>query len=437
MSEPPLPEVLTVAGPRARRGRVRVPGDKALSHRALLLAALADGASEVRELPDGDDVAATLDTLQVLGLAVAYDDAGCARLESHGAESLREPGTVLDCRNSGTTMRMLLGVLAGRPFRCVLTGDASLSTRPMRRVVAPLRAMGATVDGRDDGEYPPLTIHGGALVGADIELEVPSAQVKSAILLAGLQARGVTRVTEPRPSRDHTERMLTALGVPVTRVNARTVELRAGAPAPFEFDVPGDPSSAAFLLVAAIVVPGSDVVVEDVALNPARIGFVRVLERMGASIEVHARDERLGEPVGDLVARSSTLVGTVVEGDEIPTLIDEIPILAVAAAFANGTTEFRDAGELRVKESDRIAALAAELPNFGVEVTEREDALAVTGASPHAGNAQSHGDHRIAMALAVLAGAVEGSSRIGGWPAVASSYPGFAVALARLGGQAE
>jgi 3-phosphoshikimate 1-carboxyvinyltransferase len=297
--------------------------------------------------------------------------------------------------------------------------------------------MGAHLDGRMGGTRPPLVVRGGELTGCEHRLEVASAQVKTAIVLAGLQAGGTTEVTEPAPSRDHTERMLAALGAPVQRVDERAVRVTAGAPSPFEFDVPGDPSSAAFWVVAATITPGSELVVEGVALNPTRIGFVDVLVRMGARIELVATAERLGEPVGELRVTSAPLHGTTVEGAEIPWVIDEIPVLAVAAACAEGITEFRDAAELRVKESDRIATVSELLDSLGVGVEHGTDRLVVRGGRLHAGTVDSHGDHRIAMAGAVAATATEGATRVRGWRSVATSYPEFGDHLALLTGGTE
>jgi 3-phosphoshikimate 1-carboxyvinyltransferase len=279
-------------------------------------------------------------------------------------------------------------------------------------------------------------MRGGALAGTTQSLAVASAQVKTAIVLAGLQAEGITRVTEPAPSRDHTERMLAALDAPVRRIDERAVEVTRGAPRPFELTVPGDPSSAAFWVVAATVTPGSEVTVEDVCLNPTRIGFVDVLCRMGAEITVEHRGEVLGEPVGSLHVTAAPLHATVVEGAEIPWVIDEIPALAVAAAFAEGVTEIRDAAELRVKESDRIATITAMLAAFGVASEAVVDGLVVRGGRPVAGRVESHGDHRIAMAAAVAAGAIEGETTIGDWRSTATSYPEFSADLALLTGGA-
>jgi 3-phosphoshikimate 1-carboxyvinyltransferase len=430
-----VPTDLVLSGPHPLRGRLRVPGDKGMSHRALLFAAMADGRSHVRGLAGGDDVSRTRGALAQLGVSSTV--AGSAvTVAGHRVTGFTEPMGILDCGNSGTTIRLLSGLLAGRPFLSVLTGDDSLVRRPMARVVAPLRAMGARVDGRADGTLPPLTVRGGGLIGTSHSLTVASAQVKTALLLAGLQADGTTEISEPAPSRDHTERMLAALGAPIIRVDERAVRVTAGAPQPFDFDVPGDPSSAAFWVVAATITPGSELVVEDVALNPARIAFVDVLVRMGAAIEMVTTGERLGEPVGELRVRSAPLHGTTVEGVTIPWVIDEIPALAVAAAFADGVTEFRDAGELRVKESDRIATVGELLTRLGVGVESGADHLVVRGGKPAPAALDSHGDHRVAMAGAVAANALEGEMVVRGWRTVASSYPEFTEDLATLTGGA-
>jgi len=430
-----VPRDLTIDGPHALRGRLRVPGDKGMSHRALLFAALADGRTRVMGLAGGDDVFRTRRALAQLGVTSTI--AGSAMtIDGRGVDALTEAVDVIDCGNSGTTIRLLAGVLAGRPFLSVLTGDDSLRQRPMARVAQPLRAMGAFVDGRADGGLPPLAIRGGPLTGRHHSLAVASAQVKTALLLAGLQADGTTEITEPAPSRDHTERMLAALGAPITRVDERAVRVTAGAPDAFEFSVPGDPSSAAFWVVAATITPGSELVIEDVALNPSRVAFVDVLVRMGAAIEVEATGERLGEPVGELRVRAAPLQGTIVGGAEIPWVIDEIPALAVAAAFADGVTEFRDAGELRVKESDRIATVGDLVTRLGVAVESGADHLVVRGGRPVCGALDSHGDHRVAMAGAVAANALEGECSVRNWRAVTTSYPEFTQDLATLTGRA-
>jgi 3-phosphoshikimate 1-carboxyvinyltransferase len=421
---------VTIAGPRPLRGTVRVPGDKGISHRALLSAALASGRSSIRGLADGDDVRRTRRALELLAVRVKDSDPSSVTVVGAEADGLREPGAVIDCANSGTTMRTLAGLLSGRPFLSVLSGDASLQARPMARVVRPLRALGARIDGRADGELAPLVIRGGGLTGRRIELEVVSAQVKTAVILAGLQAEGATEVVEPAPSRDHSERMLRALEAPVTVVDEHTIRVEPGAPKPFELDVPGDPSSAALFAVAACITPGSSVVVDDVCLNPRRLGYVDVLRRMGARVEAEPTGERLGEPVGRLVVEASPLVATTIVPDE--GMIDEIPVLAVAAAFADGVTEVRGIAELRVKESDRINTIQQELAQMGVGVEAKADALVIRGGEPRPAMFKSHGDHRIALAAAVAANAMPGESTVRGWQSVAVSYPRFADDLGGL-----
>ena len=425
-----LPTELILTGPSPLRGRLRLPGDKGISHRALLFAAFAEGPSRLVGLADGDDVHRTRRALEHLGVRARPGPEGVV---VHGAGArLREPDRVIECENSGTTIRMLAGLLAAQPFLTVLTGDASLSTRPMGRVVEPLRAMGAQIDGRDGGTRAPLSIRGGPLRGTRCELAAASGQVKTALALAGLQADGTTEVVEPRPSRDHTERMLGALGAPIEQVDDRTLRIRRGPVVAFELDVPGDPSSAAFFAVAATITPGSSIVLEHVSLNPGRLGFVDVLRRMGADLEVRPTAEQLGEPVGDLAVRAAPLAATTIVPEE--AWIDELPALAVAAAFAEGVTDIRDAAELRVKESDRIGTLEQELAQLGVAVESRADGLTIRGGRPRAALLKSHGDHRIAMAAAVAAVACGGDTTIRGWRAVTSSYPGFAADLAHLTG---
>ncbi len=402
-----------------------------MSHRALLFAALADGASTLYGLAPGDDVARTVAALRALGVDIDVDSSeGAVRVAGRGVASLRAPGDAIDCGNSGTTMRMLAGLLAGRPFRSVLTGDESLRGRPMMRVVAPLRELGATITGPDDGAHAPLEITGGHLRGARVELGVASGQVKTALVLAGLQAEGTTEIVEPAPSRDHTERMLAALGAPVSKADDRTVQVGPGAPDAFTATLPGDPSSAAFLVVAAAVTPGSDLVMEQVLVNPGRVGFVAALRAMGAAVDVQVTGEEIGEPTGEITARATPLRGAVIDCDE--PMIDEIPALAVAASFASGTTEFRGVGELRVKESDRLATVTELVTRIGATAEVHDDVLLVHGGSPHAATLQSHGDHRIALAAAIVANAVPGSSTVEGWSAVDVSYPGFVDDLERL-----
>ncbi|MBA3268255.1 MAG: 3-phosphoshikimate 1-carboxyvinyltransferase [Acidimicrobiia bacterium] len=416
---------LRVTGGRPLRGRIRVPGDKSISHRALLLAARAEGTSVVRGLSDGDDVCRTRSAIEALGAGVDGE-----RIEG-GSGRLGEPDKVLDVGNSGTGIRLLAGFCAGFDWLTVVAGDASVARRPMDRVVEPLRTMGATVDGRQGGRYPPLVVRGGGLAGIDYTLPVASAQVKTAVLLAGLGAEGDTVVREPVPTRAHTEEMLALCGADIEVIGdgaERVVRLRASTLQPFDLDVPGDPSQAAFWVVAACITPGSDLVVDQVYLGPGRAGFLDVLRRMGADVEQTGPD--------GVRARYGPMHGTEVGGVEVPGLIDEIPVLAVAAAVADGPTLFGGAAELRVKESDRIATVAEGLRAFGAAVETRADGLIVGGNSTLvAGRATAEGDHRVAMAMAVAAMAADGESVVEGWESVATSYPAFKADMASLGGE--
>ena len=414
----------TIVGGTPLRGTVRVPGDKSISHRALLLGALAEGTSTVRNLSTGDDVARSRAAVEAMGAHVERD--GNRERISGGASVLREPDRVLDVGNSGTSIRLLAGMCARLPWLTVLEGDASIAQRPMDRVAEPLRRMGAFVDGRGDGRYPPLVVRGGRLRGIEYDVPMASAQVKSAVLLAGLGAAGETVVREISPTRAHTEEMLAACGADIA-VDGLEVRLRPSELKPFELDVPGDPSQAAFWVVAACTVSGSDVTVEGVYLGAARTGFLDALRRMGADIEVD-------EVAGTVRARSSELRAADVSGAEIPGL-DEIPVLAVAAARAKGTTTFTGIDELVIKESNRLATISSELAALGGRVEGGGDRLVVHGPSAMRGGAlRSHGDHRIAMAMAVAALAADGETTIDGWDAVATSYPEFGRHLERLRG---
>ena len=408
-------------------GRVRVPGDKSISHRALLVAALAAGSSRIEGLNTGRDVGATVTAVRALGAGCRLAEGGTqAEVEGCGYSGLNEPEDVIDAGNSGTTMRLVAGVCSTITGVTVLTGDASLRRRPMARIARPLRRMGATIDGRRGGELPPLIVRGGSLQGCALETEVASAQVKSALLLAALSAQGITSVTEPRLSRDHTERMLQAAGVELER-SQNTVTVAGGqSPAPLELRIPGDISSAIFLLVAATLIPGSDLTILDVGLNPTRSGALEVLRRMGARLDVEVLREECGEPVGSVRARASSLEGVAIRGEEIPSLIDEIPALAIAAAHAEGETNVTGASELRVKESDRIAALVAGLGALGARARALPDGMVVEGpASWSGGDIDEHGDHRIALAFA-LAGLTSGKPvRMKRSEAVNTSFPEF------------
>ncbi len=420
------------AGPL--RGEVTVPGDKSITHRALLLGALAEGTTEILRPLDGEDCRATARAVSALGIAVdAPPGAPLWRVHGKGLRGLTEPQDVLDCGNSGTSMRLLAGVLAGQSFLGILTGDGSLRQRPMRRVVEPLARMGAQCWGRREGAYPPLAIRGGPLRGIDAVLPVASAQVKSALLLAGLWARERVTVTEPAPSRDHTERMFEVFGARLEREGTRVGLAPGQVLRAAQIVVPGDLSSAAFLIVAALVTPGSEIVIRGVGLNPTRTGILDALQSMGADITVLARGAAGGEPVGDLRVRSARLHGARIDGPAIPRLIDEIPALALAAACAEGTTRIADAAELRAKEVDRIAALAGELGRLGARVREEPDGLTIEGGGPLAGGpCQSRGDHRMAMVLAVAGLVAAGETTVHDTACIETSCPGFAGRLAAL-----
>lgn len=423
----PEPSTRTVRPARALRGELRVPGDKSISHRALILNAIAEGEATISNLGPGADCLSTLRCLQALGITIErLEEGGSFRVVGAGLNGLREPEDVLDAGNSGTAMRLLVGLLAGQPFLSILTGDGSLRSRPMRRVIEPLRRMGAQLWARRDDSLPPVVVRGGELRGIDYTLPVASAQLKSALLLAGLCARGPMVVREPQPSRDHTERMLVAQGVDLA-VGGGVITLMPGRPlAPLNIQVPGDISSAAFWLVAAAIHPDAEILVREVGVNPGRTGVLEVLRAMGADLEVIPREERAGEPVADLVGRSSRLRGVEVGGDLVPRLIDEIPVLAVAAAFAEGETRFSDAGELRVKETDRIRAMAVELDRLGADVHELPEGLVVRGGNSLRGaRCLSYGDHRMAMAMAVAGLVAAGETSIEGAEAAEVSYPSF------------
>ena len=419
--------ILTPSG--ALRGTLTVPGDKSISHRSLMLNGLAAGRARVRGLLDSADVRSTARCMAAMGVEITED--GPDVLVTGRDLDLCEPADVLDCGNSGTTMRLLAGILAGQPMLAVLTGDGSLRRRPMARVSVPLRKMGAQIDGRQGGALAPLVIRGGSLTNQHFAPAHASAQVKTALLLAGLRGEGMQTIAEPGPSRDHTERMLEAMGAVLQR-EGLTVSLTGGQRlSACDVDVPGDISSAAFFLVAASILPGSEVCLKNVGLNPTRSGILDVLHRMGADITVENAAEVCGEPVGDLVVRSAALSGTTIGGAEIPRLIDELPVIAVAAAAASGQTTVSGAAELRVKESDRIATTAAMLTSFGVRIEERPDGFVVEGGARFSpGAVHPHGDHRIAMAGAVAALVAGGTLHDPGCMSV--SFPSFLTDLAGL-----
>ena len=438
----PVDRVRVHPGPLA--GQVVVPGDKSLSHRALLLGAMVGTPVAVTGVATSGDAQSTARCLEVLGARVELAPDGDGNLSGTVAGSLREATDVLDCGNAGTGMRLLAGVVAGIPGLAVLTGDASLRRRPMGRVAEPLRAMGASVDGRDDGRLPPLVVRGGDLRGTTWDSPVASAQVKSCLLLAGLRADGPTTVRSPGPSRDHTERLLAHLGVDVRTErggdgHGEVVTVHPGTPVGDRIDVSGDPSSAAFWLVAGALA-GMAVRLPGVCVNPGRTGMVDVLRDLGADLALADPREVCGEPVADLELAAGRLDGrAVVAGDAVVAAIDELPVLAVAAALSTGGMDVRDAGELRVKESDRIDGIAAAFDALGLAIETRPDGFTVPGGQHPTGGGRvdAHGDHRIAMSAAVGATVADAPVDIAGFAAVPTSYPAFLDHLVALGGRVE
>jgi 3-phosphoshikimate 1-carboxyvinyltransferase len=419
-----------VAGGGRLVGRLRVPGDKSISHRSMMLGALAEGVTRVSGFLEGADALSTMNVFRAMGVTIEGPQAGRVTVHGVGLHGLRAPSGDLDCGNAGTAMRLLMGLLAGQRFGSVLIGDESLSRRPMRRVAEPLSRMGARIETSPSGTPPVRILPAVRLQGIDYTMPVASAQVKSAVLLAGLYAEGETAVTEPAPTRDHTERMLAGFGVAVQREGAR-VALRGGqALRATTLDVPADISSAAFFLVGASIAPGSDLVLEHVGMNPTRTGIVDILRLMGADITVLAPREVGGEPVADLRVRSATLRGIAVPPELVPLAIDEFPALFVAAACAEGRTVVTGAEELRVKESDRIAAMADGLAAVGMPVQPTPDGMIIDGrggeALPFAGGVvESLGDHRIAMSMAIAALRSRMPVRVRDTANVATSFPGF------------
>ncbi|MCG8690014.1 MAG: 3-phosphoshikimate 1-carboxyvinyltransferase [Minwuiales bacterium] len=438
--KPLRPGSLTSRPTNGLAGTVRVPGDKSISHRALILATLAVGESTVSGLLEGDDVLCTAEALRQLGAEIERGDGGVWRVAGVGVGGLREAGDVLDCGNSGTGVRLLMGLVAGHPITTFLTGDESLRGRPMNRVATPLRDIGARIVGREGGRLPLAVCGAAAPMPIEYRLPVASAQVKSAVLLAGLTAPGETRVIEPRPTRDHTERMLRHFGaaVAVDDNGERTVSL-VGQPElqARHVEVPGDPSSAAFPIVAAAIGAESDLTVEAVGVNVLRAGLFDCLKEMGAAISLSGTRELNGEPIADIAVRPAALRGIAVPPERAPSMIDEYPILCAAAAFAEGPTEMRGIGEMRVKESDRIAAMAAGLTACGVEVEEFEDGLVVhgRGGEPPAGGAlvATEMDHRIAMSFLALGTATKQPVTVDSGDMIATSFPGFVDLMNRLG----
>ena len=433
---PADPSIRTISRPSALNGELSVPGDKSISHRSLILNAMARGTARVSGLSNGEDVVSTMECLRGLGVEITEGTHPGEYTVVGIGPVLGEPTDILDAGNSGTSMRLLSGLLAAQPFMSVLTGDASLRTRPMRRIVEPLQRMGAQVMARQDGTLAPLVIRGGSLRGIEYDLPVASAQVKSCILLAGLSADGDTVIHQPALSRDHTERMVTAMGAAVEEdgldLLLRPSELKA-----VDISVPGDISSAAFWIVAGLCHPNSRVLVHGVGLNPSRTGIIDALQAMGAGDSLKLVDERTegGEPVADILVTPGQLRGTEIGGDMIPRILDEVPILAVAACFAEGETVIRDATELRVKESDRIATTVEELSRLGADIEAREDGMVIRGTGRLKGAAcLSHSDHRLAMSMAVCGLLAEGATEVHGAEDASISYPSFWEDMALFAG---
>lgn len=415
------------------RGEARVPGDKSISHRSIMLGAIAQGTTRVTGFLEGDDALATLAAFRALGVEIERPGPGEVVIRGVGLHGLQAPSAPLDLGNSGTAMRLMCGLLAGQAFDSTLVGDESLTGRPMNRVIVPLSEMGAQIDSADGGR-PPLTLHGGrALSGLDYTTPMASAQVKSSVLLAGLYASGTTRVTEPAPTRDHTERMLGGFGYPVEREGLSVALTGGGQLRGCDVDVPADISSAAFFLVAASIAPGSDVTLAHVGINPTRVGVLNILELMGADITLSNRREVGGEPVADIRVRHAPLRGIEIPVDQVPLAIDEFPILFIAAACAAGRTVLRGAAELRVKESDRIAAMAEGLTTLGIEAEVLEDGIIIDGGSLTGGEVRTFHDHRIAMSFALAGLRAQAPITVRDCGHVATSFPGFAELARSLG----
>lgn len=417
-------KTITVKKIKGLKGEITVPGDKSISHRALMFASIAEGDTRIKGLLKGEDNMATLKAFRQMGVWIQDDD--CVTVHGNGLNGLREPEEVIDAGNSGTTTRLLTGLLAGQEFYSVITGDQYLRKRPMKRVIEPLIQMGAKIFGRENGNKAPLAIVGSKLKGITYSSPIASAQVKSAILLAGLYADGLTTVTEPTLSRDHTERMLAYLGATMER-KGTSVSISGGQKLTGrDIIVPGDISSAAFFMVAAMITEDSELLIKDVGINPTRTGIIDILKDMGGIIGIQNEREVSGEPVGDILVKSSRLRGIEIKGDVIPRAIDELPVIAVAAVFAEGTTTIRDAKELRVKETDRIGTMATELRKIAIKVEELEDGMVIIGGRARGcAECNSHGDHRIAMSMAIAGLAAESETRIANTDCIDTSFPGF------------
>lgn len=413
-------------------GEINIPGDKSISHRSVMFGSIAHGETVVTNFLPGDDCLSTISCFQKLGVEI-FEENNELHIIGKGFEGLIEPEEVLDVGNSGTTIRLLTGILAGRPFFSTLIGDSSIGKRPMTRVVVPLAKMGATFDGRKDSKFTPLSIRGGKLNPIDYQLPVASAQVKSAIILAGLQAEGQTTIVEPKETRDHTERMIRKFGGEINK-NDKTITVKGGQRlTAARVHVPGDISSAAFFLVAGAIIPGSEITLKNVGLNPTRTGIIEVMKNMGADIEIIQKEDDTFEPSGDILIKASNLKGTVIEGTLIPKLIDEIPIIALMATQAEGKTIIKDAEELKVKETNRIDTVVNELKKLGASIEATEDGMIIDGKSKLTGGiVSSHGDHRIGMMLAIAALLCEQETSLENPEAISVSYPAFFTHLDSL-----
>ncbi|WML59936.1 3-phosphoshikimate 1-carboxyvinyltransferase [Neobacillus sp. PS2-9] len=406
-------------------GEVTIPGDKSISHRSVMFGSVAHGVTTVTNFLNGDDCLSTISCFRKLGVRIEESN-DQLRIFGNGFEGLTEPNELLDVGNSGTTIRLLMGILAGRPFFSSLIGDESIGKRPMTRVTNPLSNMGAKIDGRHNGSYTPLSIRGGHLKSINYTLPVASAQVKSALILAGLQADGVSQIIEPAETRDHTERMIRRFGGEIEK-NNKVITVKGGQKlTAASIHVPGDISSAAFFLVAGAIISGSEIHLKNVGLNSTRTGIIEVLQKMGADLEIHENQDNKFEPTGDLIIKSSSLKGTIIEGDLIPKLIDEVPIIALMATQAEGDTIIKDAEELKVKETNRIDTVVQELKKLGASIEATKDGMVIHGKSKlHGGVVSSHGDHRIGMMLAVAALLSKEEVLLEKPEAISVSYPNF------------
>lgn len=425
-------KTITVKKTKGLKGEIIVPGDKSISHRALMFASIAEGDTKIKGLLRGEDNMATLKAFRQMGIVI--DESGDEFVvHGKGLYGLKEPEDFIDAGNSGTTIRLITGLLSGQTFFSTMTGDQYLRKRPMKRVIEPLSQMGAKIFGREGGSKAPLAIVGSKLKGITYNSPIASAQVKSAILLAGLYADGVTTVSEPTLSRDHSERMLAYFGAKLER-HGVSVSITGGQRlVAKDIEVPGDISSAAFFMVNALITEDSDLLIKNVGINPTRTGIIDILKQMGGNLKIENSRDVCGEPVGDIRVKSSKLRGIEIKGDVVPRAIDELPVIAVAAAFAEGTTTIRDAKELRVKETDRIGTMAAELRKIGIEVEEREDGMIIKGGRPiGTRDAKSHGDHRIAMSMAVAGLAADGEMLVADTECIDTSFPGFEELIKRI-----